>query len=323
MTHSSRICVDLSQDWSFVKGWPGRAWLRGHRGDGERMDLPHCWNTTDTFQLGVRYYQGWGGYRRLFVVPPEAESDERRVWRLESEGFYGTGEAWLNGKRLARLDGQYLGFQLDPEPLLRRRVPNLLVVAITNRCSRSVLPGHRCPDFLLHGGLTDRVRLVGLPRVHIVSSEVRIETVTIAGSEAQVRFEWRVRNASDTVRRTTAQWEIRNVEEALVAQGPPRELAVPGQTQTRGFTETLTVSPVELWSPEHPYLYEARCRLAGADGVLDEHREKFGIRWAEFRPGEGSFLNGPRIEPRGVNRHECMPGFGSALPLALHREDGS
>ncbi len=52
-------------------------------------------------------------------------------------------------------------------------------------------------------------------------------------------------------------------------------------------------------------------------------RVRFGIIRSEFRPEEGFFLDGVRIDLHGCNRHESIPGLGNALPEELHRADAS
>ena len=60
------------------------------------------------------------------------------------------------------------------------------------------------------------------------------------------------------------------------------------------------------------------------DGAcVDEVRKRFGVRDIEWRRGEGLILNGQRVEIRGCNRHESMPGHGSALPAEIHRQDAA
>jgi hypothetical protein len=57
------------------------------------------------------------------------------------------------------------------------------------------------------------------------------------------------------------------------------------------------------------------------DGPADFVRIRFGITRAEFRPDEGFFLDGARVDLHGCNRHAAIPGLGNALPDDLHRAD--
>ena len=105
-----RLHHDLSLGWGFVRGRVGRGWLRGRGDGGEMVDLPHSWNDQDTFQHGRRSYSGFGAYRREMDLPTMPGSG---VWKLRSEGFYGIADVWLDGTSLARVDGQFLGFEIN------------------------------------------------------------------------------------------------------------------------------------------------------------------------------------------------------------------
>ncbi|MBD3856927.1 MAG: hypothetical protein IFK92_10490 [Acidobacteria bacterium] len=57
---------DISDSWEFERGRVSRRWLAGRGHGGENVDLPHCWNRSDTFQYGRRSYSGRGAYRYQF-----------------------------------------------------------------------------------------------------------------------------------------------------------------------------------------------------------------------------------------------------------------
>jgi len=94
--------------------------------------------------MGVRYYQGHGAYRRDVEIPAALLDAVERTWALESEGFYGLGDVWLNGKRIAKVDGQYLGFRLELPGGALRAGRNTIGLRLDNRYHRNVLPGTAC-----------------------------------------------------------------------------------------------------------------------------------------------------------------------------------
>lgn len=104
--------MGLNHDWQFRKIRAPRHWLAGkEEGAYGHVDLPHSWNDRDTFQMGIRYHQGHGSYRKSFMLPAGIARNPDILWRLQSEGFYGTGDLWVNGKRTAEVDGQYRRIQ--------------------------------------------------------------------------------------------------------------------------------------------------------------------------------------------------------------------
>ena len=80
-----------------------------------------------------------------------------------------------------------------------------------------------------------------------------------------------------------------------------------------------TLNGVHPWSIGHPFLYTLTVRLIrpGTSGlpdrVLDEKSTRFGFRTLQFVAG-GLYLNGQRVELRGLNRHQSYPYQGYAMP---------
>ncbi|MEJ2582819.1 MAG: hypothetical protein P8127_14480, partial [Acidobacteriota bacterium] len=155
---------DISNGWEFQLGRVSRRWLQGRSGGGQAVDLPHCWNRSDAFQPGRTSYAGKGVYRRTLDLPPLP--GEPGTWRLRSEGFYGFGDLWIDGRAIAVIDGQYLGFEIGlPATLGAGR--HTVAIRLENLFQRRVLPGRRDPDFLLYGGLAGRMWLEWVPDFHI------------------------------------------------------------------------------------------------------------------------------------------------------------
>ena len=299
----TRVKVSLNSGWQYVREKATRSWLAASA-DSTTVDLPHCWNAQDAFRDGVAYYRGWGSYRRSFAVNGAAPSDACSRWRIVSEGFYGTGEVWLNGKCLGKVDGQYLGFSFDVTDALRMDGENRLGIRLTNRCASYVLPGIKMPDFLLYGGLSGRVWLERVPAVRISARSVHVST-----QGAHVTIDCKIEG--EVPDRYEITWRILDAEGCSVGR----------DVQSCAGGVTLSVGEPRFWDIDDPYLYTAEGTLTCNGEVVDCITARFGFRSAEFRPQEGFFLNGRRLPLRGCNRHESMPGFGRALPLAQHRKD--
>lgn len=317
-----RFTFALQEGWEYVGRRMSRRWLRGKGAAAcEEVRLPHCWNDKDTFQEGVAYRRGPGSYRRSFLLPEPAGTGDFR-WRLESEGFYGTGDLWINGRKVSDVDGQYLGLSLDVTDWVREGSENRIGLRLTNRCRSYVLPGHKMPDFLLHGGLAGRAWLHRVPACRLEPARVRIWCEEPLSARPRVHIVFAVCNESGRLRRGRVAWRIVDAAGRLVAAAEPMTVTVDAGGQGSLREVVLELSRPSLWSPHAPNLYAATGSWTedGAAGG-DEVSVLFGIRAAEFRPDEGFFLNGERLELRGCNRHESMPGFGSALPDSQHWED--
>ncbi len=306
-----RIRHDLSLGWEFVKGRVGHGWLRGRGDGGEMVDLPHSWNDRDTFQYGRRSYSGFGAYRRELDLPRPPGSG---FWRLRSEGFFGIANVRLDGTLLARVDGQYLGFDIDLPGSLAAG-PHVLAVRLDNLFHRNVLPGRRDPDFLLYGGLAGRVWLEWVTAFRI--EEDSVEVVCTPGPEGAeiLELRCRVNGLEGSSKTSDLSWIITSADgEQIAASGPVRV----GEDTT--VVPTMIRDP-RCWSPDKPRLYWAECQLETGADPADAVRVRFGITRAEFRPRRGFFLDGTRVDLHGCNRHEAIPGFGSALPPEVQRAD--
>ncbi len=314
MEFSERMVMAVDRDWRFVRRHASRAWLRGAPADDdETVDLPHCWNERDTFQDAVAYYRGPGSYCRTVAVPHTPVTPEARWW-LESDGFYGRAEVWINGRRVARQDGEYLGLNVDVTEHLRPGEPAVLGLRLTNRHSRNVLPGIEDPDFLLYGGLAGGLRLVRRPFPCLIPESLRVRSRPLAGGAWELSVAAAV--ASPAPASLELRWRLRSPSGELAA-----ESVVAAGADSKPAACQLRVEQAQAWDVDHPALYTLEGELVCAGVVREAVRLRVGFRTAEFRPDEGFFLNGRRLELRGCNRHESMPGFGNALPTWLHEED--
>ena len=77
---------------------------------------------------------------------------------------------------------------------------------------------------------------------------------------------------------------------------------------------------VKLWDIENPKLYEIKVKLLKDSEVIDEYKDTFGFREAEFR-ADGFYLNGRRVKLVGLNRHQAYPYVGYAMPQRVQEKD--
>ncbi len=304
----ARERFELDRDWRFRLGKPRRGETSR---DWEQVALPHCWNAQDTFQRGLRYYRGPGVYEREFELPAELEEERPGGWWLVVGGFYGRATVELDGRRLGRFEGQYLGFDCPLPGITSGRTHRLRIEA-TNRCPDWMPPGTSAPDFLLFGGLSGRVRLERRSPCHLDPGRLRlVPHDLLASPELELSFGVTGRIGPELA---TVRWSLYDPEGASVAEG----LAPIGGDGTASADCELEAAC--LWSPETPRLYELHCGLEIGGAIVDSSATRLGLREARF-DADGFELNGERRRLRGFNRHECLPGLGNALPRWMHRQD--
>jgi beta-galactosidase len=307
-----RLRHDISDGWEFARGRVRRGWLSRRGKAGQQVDLPHCWNRGDTFQYGRKSYSGRGVYRRSLILPDSPGG--RGSWHLRSEGFYGWGDIWLDGRAIARIDGQYLGFDIDLPAGVDAGL-HVLAVRLENLWQRRVLPGRRDPDFLLYGGLAGRIWIEWQPALRI--DENTVEVACTSGPDGAEILELRcgIRDFEAAPNNLFLNWIVTDADGTRVAAAGP----VPASGKT-AVISTMVLRP-RCWSPDGPHLYSGEVRLASDSGPADAVRVRFGITRSEFRPDKGFYLDGKRVDLHGCNRHESIPGLGNALPEELHRAD--
>lgn len=84
----------------------------------------------------------------------------------------------------------------------------------------------------------------------------------------------------------------------------------------------LKVPAPKQWTAESPNMYKAEFILVDAKGkVLHKEYEKFGFRTIEVRESDGLYINGKKVQIRGVNRHSFRPETGRTLSFAKNLED--
>lgn len=112
---------------------------------------------------------------------------------------------------------------------------------------------------------------------------------------------------------------------AQILDGKGKKLAdttVPLKAGSDWTTLQLNVSAPALWTAETPNLYKAQFSLLDKEGkVLHHETETFGFRTIEVRESDGLYVNGVRINVRGVNRHSFRPESGRTLSKAKNIED--
>jgi beta-galactosidase len=87
-----------------------------------------------------------------------------------------------------------------------------------------------------------------------------------------------------------------------------------GANSSRELTQETTIANPHLWSPETPYMYRTKTEVFVAGKMVGVYETPFGVRWFEFTADRGFFLNGRRLQLRGMCIHHDFGGLGVTLP---------
>ena len=248
-------------------------------------------------------YQRLSGYRKEFFAPKEWEG---RTVLLTFGAVAHDATVFCNGRRMFHHGCGYTAFTVDLTAALRLGQKNVVAVRCDSREDLNIPPFGGQLDGLTYGGI---YRAVSLD----IKEPAYLRDIFI---EAKAEGDFRI--YSSTVGETvgcTLQAEIRSPSGSRALY--QRELSLP---------IVGTLNGVHPWSLEHPSLYTLTVRLIrpGTNGlpdrVLDERSTRFGFRTLQFVAG-GLYLNGQRVELRGLNRHQSYAYQGYAMPDSIQRLD--
>ena len=253
-------------------------------------------------------YPAW--YQRALFLP-EADRD-KDVW-LDFGGVYRDAVVFVNGRFIAQHASGYTAFRLNITSAVEFGQRNTIAVFVDPRWFEGW--------WYEGGGIYRHVRLIITGRLHIAPwgtfVDARVPGVIQHGlpggdqAAAQLTIQTTVDNEKTTSRRFTLVSQVIDPAGKLVATRSTDEEIAPGQTST--FTQQAELSGAHLWSLEHRNLYRLVTTLRADRKKEDIKATNFGIRTLRFDPNRGFFLNGERVEIRGMCVHQDFPGVGVAV----------
>ena len=262
-------------------------WQFTRSGKTITVDLPHDWaiayapnpSTGATGTDGGWYPGGRGEYRKTLRTPAA------EIVKLHFEGVYQKAEVFVNGQKAGQHAYGYTPFTVDVTPYLYQdKRENEVVVKVDN----SEQPNCR---WYTGSGIYRHVWLQAMPALHIAENGVFVTTHDISAERAIVSVEVTVANESDRDRN------------ALVVVGSGMMMVAVPARQTKTVATSYAVRNPRLWSPDDPYLYEAKVELKESGIVIDEHRARFGIRSFSYDAEGGFVLNGKPLLINGACVH--------------------
>ncbi|RGU27460.1 glycoside hydrolase family 2 TIM barrel-domain containing protein [Bacteroides cellulosilyticus] len=283
-----------------------------------KIGVPSCWELQGfgTYQYGISFYgkafpEGIAGekgmYKYEFEVPEEFRGKQVS---LVFEASMTDTEVKVNGRKAgSKHQGAFYRFSYNVTDLLKYGKKNQLEVTVSKESENaSVNLAERRADYWNFGGIFRPVFLEVKPAVNL--RHIAID----AQMDGSFRANCYTNISGDGM-------SIR----AQILDGKEKKLAdttVPLKAGSDWTTLQLNVSAPALWTAETPNLYKAQFSLLDKEGkVLHHETETFGFRTIEVRESDGLYVNGVRINVRGVNRHSFRPESGRTLSKAKNIED--
>ncbi len=287
-------------------------------GKWTKIGVPSCWELQGfgTYQYGISFYG------KAF---PEGVADEKGMYKYEfeiPEKFRGQQvnlvfeasmtdtEVKVNGRKVgSKHQGAFYRFSYNVTDFLKYGKKNLLEVTVSKESENaSVNLAERRADYWNFGGIFRPVFLEVKPAVNL--RHIAIDAQMDGSFRANCYTN--ISNDGMSIRAQIKDNKGKKLTEATV----------PVKAGGDWTSIQLNVSNPALWTAETPNLYKVQFSLLDKNGkVLHNETETFGFRTIEVRESDGLYVNGVRINVRGVNRHSFRPESGRTLSKAKNIED--
>ncbi|WP_303341425.1 glycoside hydrolase family 2 protein, partial [uncultured Duncaniella sp.] len=310
---SGKGCDDMVE-WDFM------CTDGNNSGEWKKIGVPSCWELQGfgTYQYGMKFYgkafpegaaDEVGKYKYEFELP---ESWRGKQIELIFEASMTDTEVLINGRKggSKHHGGFYrITHDVSDRVFFGPKKKNRLEVTVSKESENAgVNLAERRADYWNFGGLWRPVFMIARPALNL--KHIALDAKADGTFYAECTLSMPVENGKITT-------EIFDKNGKKVAENvtPLR----PGQGDSN--VEFKVDSPA-TWSAETPNMYKAVFTLADASGkVLHKETEKFGFRTIEVRESDGLYINGSKINIRGVNRHSFRPESGRTLSWQKNLED--
>ena len=252
--------------------------------------------TEKSGRSGALPWIGKGYYRTTFTVPEEYKHAE-----LVFDGAMADAHVYVNGREAGHWAYGYNAFIVDVSNFENDGTPNTLEVTLENKEeSNRWYPG---------GGIYRPVKLLMSRGNNALQTwGLFVQTLEIKDGFAHLKVE----------HDSSPLWGDEHVLEISLKDATGREVAK-GSSKPDGlghYAMMLHVANPQLWSPEHPYLYNITAVLKCDDYEVDRQSQKVGIRTVSFSKEGGFQLNGERRSIKGVCLHHDLGPLGAAVNKA-------
>ena len=251
--------------------------------------------TEKSGRSGALPWIGEGHYKRNIQIPAGCKHAE-----LMFDGAMAEPTVYLNGQKAGYWAYGYNTFRVDITPMMKAG-DNLLEVHLKNvEESSRWYPG---------AGIYRPVKLIITGDDRIDPWKTFIRTTQLSSSQAVVDVT--VGTGSPLAAHQGFEIEVRDAKGKLVGHEHCSEISNSGEANL-----SFTIQEPHPWSPETPYLYTAHIKYMQNGQLLDEVKQKFGIRTVKVSKEGGFQLNGVTRKIKGVCLHHDLGPLGAAVNKA-------
>jgi beta-galactosidase len=312
----SREIVTLSSGWKFSKGHYEDAFLPGFDDSKwKTVSVPHDWAISGPFiedgdgNTGKLPWKGEGWYRTYVLIP---EKNKGKCIYLLFDGVMSSPEIYINGKLAGTWDYGYNSFFLDITPYILFSEKNTIAVhADTRNHDSRWYPG---------AGIFRKIQMIITDPVHTAIWGTHITTPVVETDHSEVRIVSTVINETDNDQKKV---HVENVifspSGAEVARKSVNCLIT--RSMSKEIEILFRLDNPEKWDIGKGALYSVKTIVTGLKNSADTTISTFGIRTIRFTADDGLYLNGRRVQLKGVNLHHDLGPLGAAFNLrAMERQ---
>lgn len=303
---------DDMKEWDFfcTEGMNSGKWTK--------IGVPSCWELQGfgQYQYGIKFYgkafpegvaNEKGMYKTNFNVPKEWRG--KQIYIVFEASMTDT-EVKINGQKAgAPHQGAFYRFSYNITERVKYGAANILEVTVSKESENAgVNLAERRADYWNFGGIFRPVFLEVHPSTFL--EQVSLD----AQADGNFQAYYRLNRSASNHKILTKIFDSKGKKVGEITNA-----IAPGSDAVK---LNFQVQNPLLWTVESPKLYSAESSLLDENGkILHTRTEKFGFRTIEVRESDGLYINGVKVNIRGVNRHSFRPETGRTLSWKKNLED--
>jgi beta-galactosidase len=301
----------FNKDWKFHKGEVNDGQAVNYKDVSWRtLSLPHDWSIEGPFSKewasATAYLPtGIGWYRKTFSLPQNMKDQHVFIY---FDGVYKNSEVWINGHFLGKRPNGFIAFEYELTPYLDKKGKNTIAVKVDH----SEFADSR---WYTGSGINRNVYLIAVNPVHVSQWGVAFTTPEISKDEAMGSVKVSLQNQSGSEKQAEVKASLTDKEGKMVSTGQTKlNLSKDGENKAN---ISLPVNDPQLWSVDHPNLYNLSIKVYVDGKETDSWSDEVGFRSVHFDPDKGFFLNEQNIKIKGVCLHDDAGALGTAVPAEV------
>lgn len=284
-------------DWKFHLGdLPGAYSTDLDDSEWTTVSIPHDWAVEGQFDemlpanTGKLPWKGVGWYRKEFGLG--SMSMGKQIYIL-FDGIMAFPEVYINGQLVGKWDNGYNSFYLNITDYIDYIGKNKIAIKVdTRKWDSRWYPG---------AGVYRKISLILKPNVHMGIWGINVRTPVVNNDSTLIYVTTTVLNKSGEEKEIKLESKIFDKEnQEVFKHTTTAKIAADSE---KIIEQWLSIRKPERWDVDSPYLYTLKSELISQDGVNDIQKTKFGVRTFQFTADDGFWLNGRRLQFKGVNLH--------------------